>query len=494
MSKTRPTDRRHQLHSLHSVVLLHNAAFLVLIAVTGMLGIAGTWFWQQSSTESLRLNTLLNEALQTRGDIFREIKEISTARLTNDPTALDQYWRHLYQIDQHFHRLEKAAIHDGEQTAVKTMRHSFEIMQSEMNKLFSLDGAGYQAYRKMADDVYQQQILGDFENAFNKLGQRISERQRQLESRMDDWTQRVPFIVAQPILLALALLVYSRRKFHQRFILPMNDVAAGAQRISTGELTDRIPVRGVEEVASLADAMNHMAAELSANRQALVESERQAALGALVPVVAHNIRNPLASIRATAQVLEYAEDNRELLSSREAIIDTVDRLERWVNALLCYLNPLKPAKTITAIQTIADQAIAALDIRLEEKRLSIKRSNWNTAAEIPSDKDLLEQAIYGLLNNAIEASPEAGAIHLSMESSQDDVILQIDDTGPGMPFKPIPTGLSPGPSTKRFGTGLGIPFAFKIVKAHGGRLLFGAAPPGGTRVSLIMPFAATTEQ
>jgi len=494
MNKIKPTGRTPQLHSLRSVVLLHNMAFLFLIAVTGMLGIAGTWFWQQSSTESLRLNTLLSESLQTRGDIFREIKQISSSSLIDDPNALDQYWRHLYQIDQHFYRLEKAAAHQEEQSAIKTMRQSYEVMQSEMNKLFSIDRSNYQEQHQLADDVYQQQILGEFENAFNSLGKQIQVRQLQLEKRLEDWTGWLPYIVTLPIMLALALLIYSRRIFCRRFLMPMEDLTASAQRISTGRLEAPISIHGVQEVASLAGTMNQMAAELSANREALLENERQAALGALVPVVAHNIRNPLASIRATAQVLEYAENKNELFSSRDAIIETVDRLERWVNSLLCYLNPLKPAKTITSIQDITDQAIAALDTRLQKKRLSVTRSNWDAAVEIPSDKDLLEQAIYGLINNAIEASPETGEIHLSMESKRGDVILKIDDTGPGMPFKPIPTDLSPGPSTKRFGTGLGIPFAFKIVMAHGGRLLFGTAPPGGTRVSLILPFTVSTQQ
>ena len=491
MKITEPKGQPQQLHSLRSVVLLHNVAFLFLIAVTSMLGIAGTWFWQQSSTESLRLNTLLNESLQTRGDIFREIKQISSSSLIDNPSALDQYWHHLYQIDQHFYRLEKAATHQEEQASIKIMRRSYEVMQSEMNKLFSIDRSNYQTQRQLADDVYQQQILGDFENAFTGLGKQIQVRQQQLEKRLKNGSDWLPFIVTLPILFALALLIYSRRIFCRQFLTPMDDLAAGAQRISIDSLDAPIPIRGVEEVASLAETMNQMAAELSANRKALVENERQAALGALVPVVAHNIRNPLASIRATAQVLEYAENKNELFSSRDAIIETVDRLERWVNSLLCYLNPLKPAKTITSIQDITDQAVAALDTRLQKKRVSVTRSNWDAAVEIPSDKDLLEQAIYGLINNAIEASPETGEIHLSMESKHNDVILKIDDTGPGMPFKPIPTELSPGPSTKRFGTGLGIPFAFKIVMAHGGRLLFGSTPPGGTRVSLILPFTTS---
>ena len=61
------------------------------------------------------------------------------------------------------------------------------------------------------------------------------------------------------------------------------------------------------------------------------------------------------------------------------------------------------------------------------------------------------------------------------------------DEGPGLPFEPEPSGLGPGPTTKRYGTGLGIPFAYKVAEAHGFRLQFSRVPEGGTRVSFYMP-------
>ena len=115
------------------------------------------------------------------------------------------------------------------------------------------------------------------------------------------------------------------------------------------------------------------------------------------------------------------------------------------------------------------------------------QQNWTAAAPLYVDVDLMEQAIYGLLNNAIEASPHGGKITLSLESSDKAVDLLIDDQGSGIPFTPQPTNLSPGPSTKRFGTGLGIPFAFKICHAHSGSLKFESSPHGGTRVRISLP-------
>jgi signal transduction histidine kinase len=246
-------------------------------------------------------------------------------------------------------------------------------------------------------------------------------------------------------------------------------------------------VRGVQEVASLTESINNMAAQLLNSRDTLVQHERQAALGALVPVVAHNIRNPLASIRATAQVVGYAKTETERAEAAHAITETVDRLERWVSSLLSYLNPLQPRTEVTDLASITSQTLQALDTRLKEKQLQVVRHNGVSGIRLNADSALLEQALYGLVNNAVEASAPGGKIGIHLETRHNKAILMIDDNGPGMPFQPKPTGLSPGPSTKRFGTGLGIPFAYKIVTAHAGNIHYETAPTGGTRVRLELP-------
>ncbi len=94
----------------------------------------------------------------------------------------------------------------------------------------------------------------------------------------------------------------------------------------------------------------------------------------------------------------------------------------------------------------------------------------------------MEQALYGLLNNAVEASAPGATLYLSVTENDGEVRLALRDTGGGIPFQPEPSELTPGPSTKRFGTGLGIPIAFKICHTHGFRLEFNVEPGLGTEV------------
>jgi signal transduction histidine kinase len=267
----------------------------------------------------------------------------------------------------------------------------------------------------------------------------------------------------------------------------MAAVTNGAQRISQGHLDHTIAEQGVAEVAQLAESINNMAKELASSRDALIENERQAALGALVPVVAHNIRNPLAGIRAAAQMLDNTDSPDEFHETREDIIETVDRLERWLGTLLFYLNPLEPQIKSVNLSTVVAGALKPLKTKLEERGLKIQSRNGKTDDLVHVDIDLLEQAIHGLLNNAVEASPHGAQITLSIEAREQEVELMVDDEGPGMSNTPQPTDRLPGPTTKRFGTGLGIPFAFKVCHAHGGKLAFERSPRGGTRARVIIP-------
>lgn len=478
--------------SLESLLLVYQTSFLLLVIITGVMGGLWAYFWQQTSHESVRINALLFEAQQVRGDLYRQFKEITRASAMGDPYVLDQYWRRLYLIDQHFYNLQQQAESRAERRAIHAMQHSYSIMQAEINK-FLASPVNDAARVRLTDPAYEQWMLGEFEDAFLHFSQLVGEQRRALEQTLAYWTRLAPILTPAPILVAIALLVISHRSFQRGFVRPMRAVVSGSQEISQGHLDHRIPTQGVEEVSKLAHSINDMARDLAASRDALIESEKQAALGALVPVVAHNIRNPLACIRATAQVMDDVDEPEDLREARSEIIDTVDRLERWIKSLLSYLHPLKPHKTQVSLTSVVEGALAVLRPKLEAKRLRITHVGWQRDQALWVDADLLEQAIYGLINNASDASPTGAEIKLAIEPSEDRLDLIIDDQGPGMPMNPEPNGLSPMPSTKRFGTGLGIPFAFKVCHAHNGKLAFEQAPGGGTRVRLSLPIRAAEE-
>jgi signal transduction histidine kinase len=128
-----------------------------------------------------------------------------------------------------------------------------------------------------------------------------------------------------------------------------------------------------------------------------------------------------------------------------------------------------------------------LQTRLEERAVRVDLSGWRRGLELRVDAHLVEQALHALVLNAVEVTPEGGTVTLSAERVDGAIAMRVEDQGGGMPFDPDPRDLRPGPSTKRFGTGLGIPFAVKVMDVHGGTLRFESRGVTGTRVVITLP-------
>jgi len=474
--------------SLKKLLIIHEITFLLLVTATGLLGGLPAYFWQHYSGESARLNTLIYINEQIRGDLFRQIQAAIRARLLEEPQALDVYGEYARRIDEHFEDLQRNARSTVEVQAINELHTSYREIQRDMNKIFTDPYMVRRHVRmKILDPSFAQRMFGAYEDEYETMNNILTQAHDELAIVLERWTSYAPILLPIPLLLAFFLVVYARFILNQEFVKPMSRVIEGTQSISHGKLERELPETGVQEVAEMARTINSMARELEESHKALVESEKQAALGALVPVVAHNIRNPLASIRATAQVLDDVEDEKELLESKQAILDTIDRLGRWVNALVSYLHPLKPNYRLVYATEMIDAALSLLKSKIDEKRIRIEKQGWDEKSHLNADPDLMEQALYALLANAIDASPPDSAIAIKLVQKDLDLEIQIHDQGPGLPFEPKPNNLVPGPSTKRFGTGLGIPIAYKICQRHGWNLNFRTEKGGGTTAIITAP-------
>ena len=486
--------RRILPRSLKGLLLLNESALLALVLVTATLTGLWTWFWTQSSQEAARIETLARLAERVRGDMYRQLQEVVHARLTENPAALRVYARYRRQIAERFTELHELVRDESERAAVEYLQDAYTVVLDDMEKVFVDPNLIAESARmKLLDPAYEEWMLSELESALQAIDSIVESRRRGLDATRSGWTRWTPIVVPLSVALAVALLLFSRRSLQMRFVNPLRKLVDGTIEVSRGNLAHRIPAEGAEEVRHLASTFGEMTRRLAESQRILVESERQAALGALVPVVAHNIRNPLASIRATAQVMDDSGDGAELAESRRVIIDTVDRLERWVTALLSYLVPLEPRRRECRLADVVEGALAPLESKLRRKALRVEREGWEQDAALAVDPDLLEQAVHALLSNAVEASPAHARIRLELARSDHAVELRIDDEGPGIAFEPDPRELSPGPSTKRGGYGLGIPVAWKICHAHGGTIDVRRRNEGGTRATVFLPLSVSPD-
>jgi signal transduction histidine kinase len=479
-----------RIYSMKGLLLGHNLAFLLLIVVTGAMGLLGVELRQRAAEETQRLSSLVNLVQETRGDVYRQMTEVFDHHFLAAPRAAPEYGATGSRIAANFAKMEAVAIHPAEAAAIEGLQLAFEQVRQQTDLIMTTPSSAF----READHLtvfftadLEMVWLEDYERVFAANDELMSIAQNAEENRVARLSRTASLILLIPIALAGGLLLVSRVFVQQAFVRPVNALLAGVAAFGRGRLDHKVQESGATELVTLQRAVNRMSEDLALSREALVRSEKQAALGSLVPVVAHNIRNPLASIRATAQVHDSPDIAPDVGQGLKDIRVTVDRLEQWLSSLLSYLNPLRLARSHVHLADVAATAIDLLAPRIDGKSLTVERIGWDGLSDVTVDIHLMEQAVVGLLSNAIEASPDKGVISVSIKTPENSVQLVIADQGPGMPFRPAPGELSPGPTTKSYGSGLGIPFAFKICDLHHGTIDFEPGTDGGTDVIVTLP-------
>ncbi|MDR2220161.1 MAG: HAMP domain-containing protein [Methylobacillus sp.] len=476
--------------SLRQLLLRHDLIFVLLIVLTCVVGGTGIYFWQQSSHEFSRINRLIQEIQQTRGDLYRQMKELFDAYFLDDARAEQEYDEYARAVESHFTQLRGMASGQDEQDAVRQLEQNYhEFLQETRDLLERHNTLPNEQLRRALNTDLESGVLSRYEAISAHAEQLLTQKQSELQNQMEMANRLGIVLLLLPIVFAALLLTFSRIYLKRVIVRPISDMLRATSEIRAGRLDHKVPAAQAAELAKLGAAINQMADDLARSREALVRSEKQAAQGALVPMLAHNIRNPLAGIRATAQVADSPElypETREALSD---IVDAVDRLERWTGAMLAYLHPLKSNPAHCKLSAILQGALAPLQKKLKEKNIAVELECDANNDSLFLDEHLLEQMFYNLLANAVDASPSQSGIRIDCRPIGERVKIRIADRGPGMPFKPDAHAQTLSPSTKRFGTGLGIPFAFKACEALGGQLGFHAHEGGGTVVEVEIPRA-----
>ena len=223
-------------------------------------------------------------------------------------------------------------------------------------------------------------------------------------------------------------------------------------------------------------------------------SERLAALGQLTAGLAHEIRNPLAVIRGSAETLTRRLQSADPLTTELAgyISSEVNRLNTVVTRFLNFARPLKLEKRPTQIPPLLDRALKVALERWPEAKVKVARQYSEDLPEIIVDPDLCEQAFVNLVLNAYEAMIETGGkLTLSVVAVNSDgkrgVEAGIEDTGPGIPPDLHEQIFNPFFTTKKEGVGLGLSLVSKIVDDHRGWIRVSSEPGKGACFRVFLP-------
>jgi two-component system, NtrC family, sensor histidine kinase HydH len=240
----------------------------------------------------------------------------------------------------------------------------------------------------------------------------------------------------------------------------------------------------------------HDLTEVRRLQQEISRSRRLASLGSLAAGVAHEIRNPLSSLKGFATYFrERYRDNPADKETAEVMIAEVDRLNRVIGQLLEFARPMTMTLVPISLPVVIRHALKMVEGQAREKGIGIEAELPPEIGEIPLDADRFSQVLMNLFLNAFAAMEGGGTLRVSLARQDDRTIrISVSDTGTGIPKEDLPRVFDPYFTTKPSGTGLGLPIVQKIVEAHGGEITLASEPGQGTTATVLLPTRSRPER
>ena len=285
-------------------------------------------------------------------------------------------------------------------------------------------------------------------------------------------------------------------------LLTLRDWRRGMLRIEDGlsgisnDLSIRIDPPKISELERISTSINGLAENLEVNlsRQKeleanLAQNEKLAALGRVASGVAHEVRNPLASMKLKIQLAErnkFTESKLEKTFS--VLLEEINRLESLVRRLLEIARPTKLNLASVSLVKLLKQRLSLITEKAEATNVKIQTDFTDELPPIEADGEKLTQVFDNLLLNALEAMPDGGNLRVSLQRAENLISLKISDTGNGVSEDDRKHLFEPFFTTKDKGTGLGLAISREIIEAHGGKISLAKTREEETGTVFIIEF------
>jgi signal transduction histidine kinase len=327
-------------------------------------------------------------------------------------------------------------------------------------------------------------------------------------------TNSLLFVIAGIIITALTGIFFARS-----IEKPIKELTLGTEAVARGELGYRITLNSSDEIGKLADAFNQMTRDLRDSQERLILSEKLASLGTMAAGMAHEIKNPLVSLRTFTQLLQQKWDDKEFREKFSSIIPhEIERINRIAESLLKFGRPMKPELTKVDVNSLLEEVLLLFESESKKNNVRVTKKLAHLP-EIAGDSGQLSQAFVNLIKNAIESMTDKGG-ELTVKTDVGEVIklgkinarqgvkkgeemvwgeeeelgkptpvifIEITDSGEGISEENMKSLFDPFFTTKMTGTGMGLPITLRIIEEHQGSIKVRSKPGVGTTFIVTLP-------
>jgi len=470
---------------------------VVLVIIT--LGGGAVMIWYTYRIEGLF--TLVLEAnvtqLRTAADLesalMRQKGFVSDYFLDGDPAWLKQLEESQQAFQTEFLKAREHSASQTESQILGRIESDYEQYAREKDRLIAL----YQAGDREAGGALHQEVRARFSRILERCDS-YKEFQYQMIARTREQSRqqahRLRVIAGTALTGAVILGAFLAFVLVAEILRPIRSLTAEADRAGGGAG----PVSG-NEVAALKKRIRGLISdvedthtELERSRERLLQSEKMALLGKLAAEVAHTIRNPMTSIKMRLFSLERTlELSPTQAEDFQAVAEQMGHLETIVRNFLEFSRPPKLKRQTVNVSEMVDGALQLLQSRFEQLGVKVER-NRHFVPGVFADPELLREVLVNLLVNACDAMGQGGRLRITETEAVAErigraVVIEIHDTGPGIPEALLDKVFEPFFSTKPDGTGLGLAIAQRVVEEHGGRLDLRSREREGASFIITLP-------
>ena len=254
-----------------------------------------------------------------------------------------------------------------------------------------------------------------------------------------------------------------------------------------------------EQMRGVVHEIEQVVRDLQQREREILRAEQLAAVGQLATGVAHELRNPLTSIKLLVQTNREEAEQRGTPAEDLVVIEKeIRRMERSLQNFLDFARPPKPDRRRMDLGDVVKQTLALVGGRARKQHVEVQFNPPPTPVTVDADAEQIQQVLVNLTLNALDVMPRGGSLEVEVGQAhtadgRDWVEVRVMDTGPGIAPDLAPRLFQPFVSTKETGLGLGLVISRRIAESHQGVLEAGNRPAGGASFVLRLPLAAMAE-
>ncbi len=403
---------------------------------------------------------------------------------------------------RHLSEAEKTALTDEEQVLIRAVQDHFAVYRDQVTRrlqplgltdLLASQAAEREKLIRLARSVAEpcRELILLNERLLAESMARIASLRTALQ------VVRFTFLGLGPIAGVVYGLWVARglNRSISQISVTLRDAAGDLQRdVGSVDIRQLGDLPGLQQqVQAIASRIRHVMEELHQTRRQAMSAERLAAVGELAAGIAHELRNPLTSVKLLIQTVKRQIEHEAARKQLQVVQREIGRMETIIQDLLDFAKPPALHRVPHDLRTTVRRALNLIEGRARQQGVVIAERLPHVPVMVNGDPEQLHQILVNLLLNGIEAMPSGGTLEIAIESdSPRDGVCRVcvSDRGTGIPQPVLDRIFEPFVTSKESGTGLGLAVSHRIAREHGGTLLATNRPDGGAMFTLELPLHA----